>query len=74
MRCGRSASRFDNAFSRGASSVTVRPHVRVRERGSRASTMGDNAAISSRLSATSAPSPVVIGSLMQRKRLKRSRF
>jgi hypothetical protein len=53
---------------------TVRPHVKVRERGSRAPTMRDNAAITSRLSATSAPSRVVIGSLMQRMRLKRSRF
>lgn len=74
MRRGRSASRFGNAFSQGAFLVTVRPHVKVRERGSRAPTMRDNAAITSRLSATSAPSPVVSGSLMQRKRLKRSRF
>lgn len=36
MRCGRSASRFGNAFSQGASMVTVRPHVKVRERGWRA--------------------------------------
>lgn len=74
MRRGRSASRFGNAFSQGAFLVTVRPHVKVRERGSRAPTMRDNAAITSRLPATSAPSPVVSGSLMQRKRLKRSRF
>lgn len=67
MPCGRSASRFGNAFSQGASSVTVRPHVKVRERGSRAPTMRDNAAITSRLSATSAPSPAVSGSLMQKK-------
>lgn len=36
MRCGRSASRFGNAFSQGASLVTVRPHVKVRKRGWRA--------------------------------------
>ncbi|MHA0363251.1 hypothetical protein ACXY6Z_15190 [Sphingomonas aquatilis] len=36
MRCGRSASRFGNAFSQGASLVTIRPHVKMRERGWRA--------------------------------------